>query len=267
METHDNYLDEFKRLIEIITALRTPVTGCPWDLEQTPKTMLKDLIEETYELVEAVNDNDIEHTKEEIGDLLLNTMMICYMNKQENNFLISDMLKTINDKLVRRHPHVFSDTKVKDSGEVLANWDKIKTNIEGRKSNSILDGIPKSFPPMEYAAKMQKKAAKVGFDWESHNDIFLKIEEEVLEIKEILNSNNRVENMSKQQMEKLQGECGDLLFCVVNLCRKLTIDPSVALQMTNKKFKERFSYIESKMADEGLELSKKEFKKRPQSPY
>lgn len=259
----NNYLTEFENFIKIIIALRTPVTGCPWDLEQTPLTLLPNLIEETYEVIEAVNSNDFEHIKEELGDLLLNTLMISYIHEQEKKFTISDVLKDISEKLVRRHPHVFGTVSVKDSAQVLENWDNIKENVEGKKGSSVLDGIPKSFAPLEYANKLQKKAAKVGFDWDSVSDIFKKIDEEICEIKQLLSvyNDNDKKVESPDLFKKLQGECGDLIFCAVNLCRKLNIDPAIALQMTNNKFKNRFSYIEEKMKQNELPLSKEEFKK------
>lgn len=245
-----SYLKTFEKLIHVIEELRRPVTGCPWDLEQNPKTMCEDLIEECYELIEAIQEENPEHVKEEIGDLLLNALMVAYMNQQDNHFTFSEVFESISSKLIRRHPHVFGDLKVKDSDEVLKNWAEIKTKIEGRKTKSILEQIPLSYPPLERGYKIQKKASKCGFDWEKNQieSVLSKVEEELNEVKAEIQS----KCVSKQ---RIQEECGDLLFSVINLCRNLEVNPMVALDETNRKFVRRFKYIESKMNEKNISLS------------
>jgi tetrapyrrole methylase family protein/MazG family protein len=233
-------------LYEVVRKLRSP-EGCPWDKEQTPSTLRGGLIEETFECIEAINDGDPAHIKEELGDVFLLATMISYMFEQEEKFSVSDVLEGISGKLIRRHPHVFGDARVKDSSEVLDNWARIKTEQEGRPpKDSILDEVRRSFPPLERACKLQKKAAKAGFDWESAEDVFLKIDEELEEVRDAR------ENPTKDNVE---GELGDLLFSVVNLCRFLDVDPSVAIARCNDKFTERFKYVEKKMKENNIEMN------------
>ncbi len=248
MKSYDN-------LIKIIKRLRGP-GGCPWDIEQTPESMRGDLIEEIYELVQAINEKDPEHIKEEIGDVMLNASMVAYMHEQEALFTLDDVFNEISDKLVRRHPHVFGDTKVQDTEEVLKNWADIKVKVEGRAEKGLLDKIPLSFPPLMRANKIQKKVAKIGFEWPTLEGVWDKINEEQEEIKEVLaNLETATDKENKEQLHnELITECGDLLFSVVNLCRKLKVDPSVALDKTNEKFRKRFNYVEAKMKEAGIEM-------------
>jgi tetrapyrrole methylase family protein/MazG family protein len=219
----------------VVVRLRAP-DGCPWDLEQSPETLRGDLIEETYECIEAIDEKDPGHIKEELGDIFLLATMISYMHQQSGLFNVADVFTTISEKLIRRHPHVFGEIKVKDSAEVLDNWAKIKVEQEGRKpKDSILDDVSRSLPPLDRAYKLQKKAAKAGFDWTETRDVIAKINEELEEVSAAINS------------EELEGELGDLLFSAVNLCRFLKVEPSVALQRTNIKFVNRFRYVEKKM--------------------
>jgi MazG family protein len=240
--------EAFQALYETVVRLRTPDGGCPWDIEQTPSTLRGDLIEETYECIEAIDEKNPAHVAEELGDLFLLVTMIGYMHEQEGKFSVADVLQGINNKLIRRHPHVFGDTKVKDVAEVLDNWAAIKVNQEGRKAkDSILDEVRAGMPPMDRAFKLQKKAAKAGFDWPDMEGVIEKIREELEETGDAVQ--NRVES-------NVEEELGDLLFSVINLCRFLKVDPSVALRRTNGKFVERFKYVEKKMKETGQEMTK-----------
>ncbi|QQO09236.1 nucleoside triphosphate pyrophosphohydrolase [Breznakiella homolactica] len=242
----------FNRLVELTAQLRGP-DGCPWDREQTPMTLRGDLIEETYECVEAIDERDSEHIKEELGDLYFLLTMLSYMHEQEGKFSVSDVLDTVSDKLVRRHPHVFGDATVADSGEVLVNWNRIKVEQEGRKpKDSILDEVSKALPPLDRAYKLQKKASKVGFDWPDISGVIGKIEEELEEVRDAIGSHT--DGGGDAARDEVEAELGDLLFSVVNLCRFLRIEPSVALQRTNVKFTTRFKHVESSMKVSGQEM-------------
>jgi tetrapyrrole methylase family protein/MazG family protein len=245
----NDYNKAFSRLYDVIVSLRAP-DGCPWDREQTPSTLRKDLMEETYECIEAIDEKDPAHVKEELGDLFLLVTMISYMHEQENSFTLSDVLNNVSEKLIRRHPHVFGDVKVSGSSEVLDNWAKIKIEQEGRApKDSILDEVSSALPPLDKAQKLQKKAAKLGFDWPDAAGVFAKIDEELNEVKEVL-------NQPEMNNEELEGELGDLLFSVVNLCRFFKIDASVALQRTNNKFIKRFKHVEKRMKETNQSMEK-----------
>ncbi|GMO23772.1 MAG: hypothetical protein Ta2B_03030 [Termitinemataceae bacterium] len=237
----------FKGLYDVICRLRAP-DGCPWDREQNPQSLRGNLIEETYECVEAIDEGDAQHVKEELGDVFLLALMLSYMHEQEKKFSVADVLNGISEKLIRRHPHVFGDTKVKDSDEVLTNWAQIKIEKEGRaKKDSLMDEVSAAIQPLDRAYKLQKKAAKVGFDYKDPAGIFDKIKEETKEVKiEIKKAGNTAD---------LEGELGDLLFSVVNLCRFYKVEPSLALQRTNNKFVKRFKEVEKQMRSAGIKMS------------
>jgi tetrapyrrole methylase family protein/MazG family protein len=248
----------FKGLYDIIARLRAP-DGCPWDREQTPLSLRSDLIEETYECVEAIGDQDPEHIKEELGDIFLVTTMLAYMHEQEGRFSVDDVLETVSQKLVRRHPHVFANEKVKDSDEVLRNWARIKVEQEGRKpKDSILDEVHGGLPPLERAYKLQKKAAKVGFDWFDVEGVYDKLEEELNETREATDAlaEQTSEEGKQTAQAHLEEELGDVLFVAVNLCRFLKVDPSIALERANSKFSRRFKFIEQRMKESGAEMTK-----------
>ena len=234
----------FKLLYDTVVRLRAP-GGCPWDREQTPVSLRGDLIEETYECIEAIDEQNPVHIQEELGDLFLLATMLSYMHEEKGLFSVADVLQTVSEKLVRRHPHVFGETKVKDSVEVLSNWAKIKVEQEGRKpKDSILDEVSAGLPPMDRSWKLQKKAAKAGFDWPNVEGVIEKIKEELDEVIEAKDSTR----------EKIEEELGDLLFSVVNLCRYCKVEPSVALHQTNSKFIRRFKYVEKMMKETGHEM-------------
>jgi tetrapyrrole methylase family protein/MazG family protein len=220
-------------------------------MEQTPLTLRGDLIEETYECIEAIDEEDPAHVREELGDLFLLVTMIAYMHEQQGLFSVADALETVSEKLVRRHPHVFGNTQVEDSQEVLDNWAKIKVEQEGRKpKDSILDEVSRGLPPLDRAWKLQKKAAGAGFFWPDAAGVIPKINEELNETQAAINAKFS-ERLGDADLE---GELGDLLFSVVNLCRFFDIEPSVALQRTNIKFTERFKYVERRMKENGQEM-------------
>lgn len=236
----NNPSESFKKLYDIVATLRAP-DGCPWDKEQSPQSLRGSLIEETYECVEAIDQKDPPHIREELGDIFLLATMIAYMHEQDGDFTVADSLNEISAKLVRRHPHVFGNASASTSAEVLDQWAKIKVEKEGRKpKDSILDQVSRALPPLDRAFKLQKKAAKVGFDWPSVEGVWSKIEEELAETREA---------HQNQSPEALEEELGDLLFSVVNLCRYLKVEPSVALQRANIKFTKRFSHVEKRMKE------------------
>lgn len=235
--------DGFERFLQIIKRLRAP-DGCPWDLAQSPYTLRGNLIEETYEAISAVEENDDENLREELGDVLLVALMIAYMKEQEGRFRVEEVFEHISAKLVRRHPHVFGGARKNTPGEVVEQWDHIKENVEGKKpKNSVLDRVPRTLPPLERAYEIQSKVAKVGFDWADVEPVWDKLAEEVRELKEAAGGTDA---------RSIEGELGDLLFTVVNLGRLLGIDPTLALNGTNQRFISRFQQLESRLAAQGL---------------
>jgi tetrapyrrole methylase family protein/MazG family protein len=246
--------EAFKGLCDIVARLRAP-DGCPWDREQTPSTLRGDLIEETYECVEAIDEKDGGHIKEELGDLFLLVTMLSYMHEQEGLFAVADVLETVSAKLIRRHPHVCGETKVKDRAEGLENWRKIKVEQEGRKpKDSILDEVSRGLPPLDRAYKLQKKAAKAGFDWPELKGVLAKLEEEIAEAGEAIKALESAGSSEESARAGMEEELGDVLFSAVNLCRYLHVDPSVALQRTNAKFTRRFTHVEKQMKAQGYKM-------------
>jgi tetrapyrrole methylase family protein/MazG family protein len=253
----------FKRLYDIIVRLRGE-GGCPWDREQTPFSLRDDLIEETYECIEAIEEAEPNHIREELGDIFLLVTMIAYMHEQEGFFPVSDVLEELSEKLIRRHPHVFGEasagnavvdaSKALSPEEALRNWAKIKVHLEGRKpKDSILDEVSRGLPPLDRAWKLQKKAAKAGFDWPDAAGVIEKIREEIREVEEIISVTT--EKAKPTENTALEEELGDLLFSAVNLCRYFDIEPSMAIQRTNSKFTERFKYVEKRMKENGVEMN------------
>ncbi|MDR0457197.1 MAG: nucleoside triphosphate pyrophosphohydrolase [Treponema sp.] len=234
-----NEAGPFKKLYEIVARLRD-TGGCPWDREQTPLSLRSDLIEETYECIEAINEQDPAHIKEELGDIFLLATMIAYMHEQEGHFSVADALEGISEKLIRRHPHVYGEPDAAgiSSEEAVRNWAKIKVEQEGRKpKDSVLDEVQRGLPPLDRAWKLQKKAARAGFGWPDAAGVIGKIEEELAVIAEA----------AKAGKSPLEEELGNLLFSVVNLCKVFNIEPSLALQRANIKFTERFKDEEKRM--------------------
>lgn len=229
---------DFYDLLDIMDKLRSE-DGCPWDAKQTHDSLKKYLIEETYEVLEAIEKDNIDMLVEELGDVLLQVIFHSQIGKEDGYFNIKDVIKSICEKMIMRHPHVFGDVSVKNSDEVLQNWDKIKNKEQGMKSHTeILKHVPKCLPGLMRADKVQNKAAKVGFDWDNVEDAMKKIPEEYYEIKDVYKSKNKA---------KILEEIGDILFSVVNVARFLDIDPESAINYSIDKFIKRFEYIE-KMA-------------------
>jgi tetrapyrrole methylase family protein/MazG family protein len=240
----------FAILVNIMKKLRSP-DGCMWDREQDHKTIKKNLIEETYEAVESIENDDYSGLREELGDLLLQIVFHSQIASEDERFDISGVLKGIIKKLVRRHPHVFNGLDLKSSEKILQNWEDIKKRERKRKKKpgSIFSGIPRSLPSLHYALEIQNRASRLGFDWEAADDIFDKMEEEMAELKREIKNNKR---------GAIFGEIGDVLFTVVNFSRHLNIDCEESLYNTSKKFIKRFDFME-KYADE----NKLDFKNLP----
>ncbi|WP_191566528.1 nucleoside triphosphate pyrophosphohydrolase [Metabacillus idriensis] len=238
---------QFSALRSVIAELRGP-NGCPWDLKQTHKSLKKYLIEECYELIEAIDEEDDDHVVEELGDVLLQVMLHSQIGSDEGIFSIDDVIRTLTDKMIRRHPHVFSNTVVTGSEEVLSNWEQIKrAEKESDEKESILKSVAGSLPALSKAYHIQKKAAKVGFDWDDVESAWDKVREEIQEFKDELTD-------SDSEQEKILAEFGDILFAFVNIGRFYGIEPEEALTSTNHKFKRRFEFIEKKANEQNSSL-------------
>ena len=232
----------FDELVDIMKRLRGK-DGCPWDKEQDHKSIRPYLVEETYEVIDAIDEENFDRLKEELGDLLLQIIFHAQMAAEAKRFDIDDVISHIIEKIKTRHPHVFKSTKVKDSKEVLKNWEQIKMR-EGR--SSVLDGVPKDLPALLKAARIQEKAARVGFDWDQIDGVFAKVEEELGEFRAAYREYDR---------EKIEEELGDMFFALVNLSRFLETNPEDALRGTINKFIKRFQYIEGQLERRGLDPS------------
>ena len=234
----------FKDLMKVMEKLRSP-EGCPWDRKQTHESLLPYLLEETYEVIDAVKKGKDEDLREELGDLLLQVVFHSQIAKERGAFDVEDVVDSITKKLIHRHPHVFGDREdIRTAEDVNREWEKLKEK-EGKKKESLLDGIPESMPALERAYKLQKRAAKVGFDWEEFEGIKEKLIEELSEIEEELKRGDR---------KKIEEEVGDFLFMAVNLARFLGVHPEIALRRANEKFERRFRYMERKAKERGKEL-------------
>ncbi len=233
-------LDAFAELLEIMDELRAK---CPWDRKQTLDSLRYLTIEETYELSDAIIEEDLDAVKKELGDLMLHIVFYSKIGMEKEAFGIADVLETINRKLIERHPHIYGDVKVKDAREVLDNWEKIKIKNEKRKS--VLGGVPVSLPPLVKAYRMQEKASGIGFDWESREQVWDKVVEELNELKAEVDHEHR---------KKVEEEFGDLLFALVNYARFIDVNPEDALEKTNLKFKRRFEYLEKQARQDGKAL-------------
>ncbi len=237
---------EVIRLVKIMEKLRGP-GGCPWDRKQDYYSLKPYIIEEAYEVVEALEKKDIDLLKEELGDLLLQVVFQSQIGKEEDEFDLKDIFYTVSEKMVRRHPHVFGDIKADNVSEVMINWQNIKNKEKNHtdQHESILDDVSRSAPALNQAYETQKKAAEVGFDWDNVADVVNKIEEELNEVKEAIENNNE---------DEVTDELGDLLFATVNLARFYKIDPEIALYGTIIKFKDRFKYIEKTVHNRGYDM-------------
>ncbi|MGC6284963.1 MAG: nucleoside triphosphate pyrophosphohydrolase [Polaribacter sp.] len=229
MNSRKDQLEAFNRLLDIMDDLREK---CPWDKKQTLESLRHLTIEETYELADAILDNDLEEIKKELGDLLLHIVFYAKIGSEKKAFDIADVATSISEKLIDRHPHIYGDVEVKDEKEVKENWEKLKLK-EGK--NSVLEGVPRSLPAMIKANRIQDKVSGVGFDWEKPEQAWEKVQEELGELNDELASNNK---------EKIEKEFGDVLFSMVNYARFIGVNPENALEKTNKKFIQRFQYLE-----------------------
>ncbi|GAA3509309.1 nucleoside triphosphate pyrophosphohydrolase [Aquimarina addita] len=231
MNSRENQLNALDRLLTIMDELREQ---CPWDKKQTLQSLRHLTIEETYELGDAILNNDLEEVKKELGDLLLHIVFYAKIGSETQDFDIADVANEICEKLIHRHPHIYGDVQVADEEEVKKNWEKLKLK-EGKKS--VLEGVPKSLPALVKASRIQDKVAGVGFDWEEPQQVFEKLEEELAELQDEVNAQNQ---------DKIEAEFGDVLFSMINYARFLKINPEDALERTNKKFIKRFQYLEEK---------------------
>ena len=236
----------FEELVQIMKTLHSP-NGCPWDREQTHESLKPYLIEEAYEVIEAIDSGSDEHLIEELGDVLLQVVFHAEIADNEGRFTIEDVIRVIIEKLKRRHSHVFGDAVVSDSGQVIRNWEEIKRREkrEKKEGGSVLDGLPRSLPALIKARRIQEKVSRVGFDWERTEEVMLKVEEELRELKEASRKNDR---------EAIEEELGDLLFAVANLARFVSLCPEDALKKSIDKFRNRFQYIESELPKRGKKL-------------
>lgn len=240
MNTRKQQLAAFDRLLTIMDELRE---GCPWDKKQTLQSLRHLTIEETYELGDAILDNDLDEVKKELGDLLLHIVFYARIGSETNSFDIADVANSICNKLIDRHPHIYGDLEVANASEVERNWEKLKLK-EGKKS--VLEGVPKGLPALVKASRIQDKVAGVGFDWEEPQQVFEKVQEELNELQH---------EIARNDQEKMESEFGDVLFSMINYARFLHVDPESALERTNKKFIKRFQYLESKAATLGKSLA------------
>ena len=242
--TASNPATAFERLLQIMDTLREQ---CPWDKKQTMETLRHLTIEETYELSDAILEGDLQEIKKELGDIMLHLVFYSRIGSETGDFNITDVLNSICDKLISRHPHIYGDVEVSNEDDVKRNWEQLKLK-EGNKS--VLSGVPASLPALVKASRIQEKARGVGFDWEEKSQVWEKVEEELQEFKEEFNAASP-ESIDK---EKAEGEFGDLLFSLINYARFIDINPENALEKTNKKFIKRFQYLEEKAKDNGKQL-------------
>jgi len=236
----------FKELVEVIAKLRSE-DGCPWDRQQTHKTLKPQLIEEAYEVVDAIDEGKDEKLEEELGDLLMQVLLNAQVAEDDGKFNICGVIQKISDKLKRRHPHVFGHVQVNGADEVMENWEAIKSQEHAnRDRESLMDGVPLYLPELMKARKIQSKAARVGFDWEKTEDVLGKVEEEVEELKV---------SISASEPDGIEEEIGDILFSIVNLSRFLSVEPEEALRRTNAKFIRRFKQMEAEIAAQGKSIT------------
>ena len=238
----------FDELVQLMTTLRGP-GGCPWDRKQTLPDLKPFVIEEAYEVVDAIDRDDRSSLVEELGDMLLEAVFIAEITREEGTFDIYDSITAIHDKLVRRHPHVFAGAQADDAEQVLVNWEKLKQDERKAENKSVLAGVPQSMPALLKASRLTEKAARVGFDWRRTEDVFDKLDEEIAELREAV-ANGDAENIHE--------EIGDLLFTIANIARKVNVNAEEALQSTNRKFMRRFESMEARVRERDQNLDQLE---------
>lgn len=236
---------QLSRLLDIMRRLRDPQDGCPWDREQTISSLKPYLIEESYEALDAMESGDRKHLEEELGDVLLQIVFQSQIASEEGDFSFADVARGISEKLERRHPHIFGNVKVRNADEVIQNWEAIKKTEKGNQRKSVMDGVPKHAPVLHKAAQIQKKAARVGFDWDDKSDMLKKMDEEIGEFKEAIASGNRAHMMA---------ELGDVLFSIVKVSRAIKCDAEAALMQTINKFDRRFRTVETTLENQGRKI-------------
>jgi tetrapyrrole methylase family protein/MazG family protein len=240
---HDN---PFRKLVDLMAALRGP-EGCPWDRKQTPGSLKPFLVEECYEVIDALDEGNPDKVKEELGDLLFQILFHARIAQEQGHFSIDDVITAIHEKMTRRHPHVFGDEKLATDKEVLANWEEIKKKEKGHEDRkSILEGVPKQLPSLLRAHRLQERAARVGFDWNHLNEALPKLDEEIAEFKQ---------SLKEEDAGKIEEELGDLFFTLVNISRFLGVNPDEALRKTISKFIHRFRHIEEHAENAGRSLN------------
>jgi tetrapyrrole methylase family protein/MazG family protein len=238
----------FDDLVQLMTTLRGP-DGCPWDRKQTLPDLKPYVIEEAYEVVDAIDRDDRAALLEEVGDLLLEAVFIAEITREEGTFDVFDSITAIHDKLVRRHPHVFADAVAEDAEQVLVNWEKLKSEERKAENKSVLSGVPASLPALLKASRLTEKAARVGFDWRRTEDVFAKLDEEIAEFREAVATGDK---------GRIEDEIGDLLFTIANVARKVAVNAEEALQSTNRKFMRRFESMEKQVHGRGQNLDQLE---------
>jgi MazG family protein len=238
----------FDELVQLMTTLRGP-NGCPWDRKQTLPDLKPYVIEEAYEVVDAIDQNDRRALAEELGDLLLQAVFIAEVTREEGTFDIYDSITAIHDKLVRRHPHVFGEVEANDAETVLVNWEKLKQDERKAENKSVLSGVPQSMPALLKASRLTEKASRVGFDWRRTEDVFDKLDEEMDELREAV---------AKGDQAHIHEEIGDLLFTIANIARKVNVNPEEALQSTNRKLMSRFEAMEARVRERDQTLDQLE---------
>src|SRR5499427_7363883 len=243
---------QFDKLVEIMATLRGP-NGCPWDKQQDFNSLKPMLVEEVYEVLETIENNDFDGLSEELGDVLLHVVFHAFLGKEAGKFDINTVIDKISEKLVRRHPHVFGTETARTAEEVIKNWEAIKAKEKEQKlksrtpeQRSLLEGIPSKLPAIHEAHQISSRAARVGFDWPDIEGIFDKLQEEVRELKDVISSGS-----DERKRDRLEDEIGDMLFVIVNIARYLKIDSESALKRANRKFKSRFQYMENELAKQG----------------
>lgn len=243
--------ESFLRLVSIMDDLREK---CPWDKKQTIQTLRHMTIEETYELADAITEEDWKGIREELGDLMLHILFYSKIGNEQNQFTLEEVMHGISEKLISRHPHIYGDIQVNDEEDVKRNWEKLKL-MEGKKS--VLSGVPKSLPAVVKAMRLQEKAKQVGFEWENKDQVWEKVEEEIEELKMAISNRQSATGKEKETVSQneMEGEFGDVLFSLINYARFLQIDPENALEITNKKFINRFTRMEDEINTEGRELT------------
>lgn len=246
---------DFEAFVATIAALRAP-DGCPWDREQTHASIAKNMIEEAYEAVDTIEANDIAHLREELGDVLLQVVLQSQIAADANEFTIDDVCRDVNAKMIRRHPHVFGDADAQSAGEVLELWDSVKLSEKGNadaaadaagaEREGLLDAVPKGFPALMQAQKISRKAVSVGFEWDTLDDVWEKVDEEVAELREAFAQVEKTDKgkVAEADHDDVEMEFGDVLFSLVNVARKMGIDSESALRASSSKFRRRWSFIE-----------------------